>query len=879
MGLGRLVCGPSGLVDRLEVALGLPPLDSVSQFERVISYREAVRSCLAGNVDAFFRQSFEVDSLSTSRVLLRWRDELRMTGWAMQDERFFEEVPRLQDLAGIESAAPTDAAFRSGLAERIERILVALEKGGVSGIESLTVTDLRESLPQLLRKLLDKLGADFDPLKPDRAMACEGTALHELQSRLLGQRSVAEMGTDSADGTVVVLMDSSEITLARAAVLRWRDPSLVVKSNLAAPLDSRGRLNESLSRMDLATLAFHESSACGSLPQLLPLTLRLLWKPFDPQSWLEFLLHPVSPVPRSLRYRLARGINESPGRGNAEWNRAIESALEKAVEDAHQTSRLKKAIADWLELPAYDRDGGLPGKVVGETSRRLADWMRSVGIAKRVSDDEADGALWLAIAGKVEGFGKAIESLAFVSHQEMERLLADWLQTAGEGVRGSGELGGMPAMADASQVLAPTEHLYWWQPGDGNYHRHPWTRQEREWLSSRGVALITPQAELEAAESVAQRALLQATGSVTFFVLSGEKGAAVSSTVTRVIAELGRGIVSEALPEVLTAPLDVRVLPEPRRWWKLSDPSLLGSREKESFSSISKVIYSPYQWVLNYPAALEKGRLFGFGVCDNSISQGNVLHYLAESLFAPDHGAGEVPVDWKRFDESSLRRWIEESWPGLLDRRAAHYRLPGLESARNRLLHTGRRALWQLVRHLQEAGVTSVEVEKYVDGVSFAGVQLNGRIDLVARTPAAVCVIDLKLGGRSMRQAELEQNRHLQLAVYGHLLRMQEGSDPHAAFFILGPGGALLTRSNEFFPGAFPVKRKDVADATEWSGCWEEFEQVWKWRRAQLDTGLIEVTVSGTEADREPPLAHWAASADADYYNDFDALTGWLRNT
>ena len=42
MGPGRLVCGPEGLLNSLEVALGLPPQVGISEIERLISYREAV---------------------------------------------------------------------------------------------------------------------------------------------------------------------------------------------------------------------------------------------------------------------------------------------------------------------------------------------------------------------------------------------------------------------------------------------------------------------------------------------------------------------------------------------------------------------------------------------------------------------------------------------------------------------------------------------------------------------------------------------------------------------------------------------------------------------------------------------------------------------
>lgn len=883
-GVGKLVCGPLGLLTALEVATGLPPTDSVSELERVISYREAVRAFLQKNPAAFFASSFAVESLSTSRVLLRWRDELRLAGWSLTEnsEDGSGDLPsRLKDLAGVENNASGEASFKGGMAERIDRIQDRLKQGSATGIAQLVVIDCPESLPSKWAQLLHSLGAVFETRMPGSPAARRGTRLHALQSRLLGADADADAGKeagDPADQSVVIWRDFSELTLARAAAQHWRDPAIGPRSVLVAPAESRARLNDALRQLDLPTVSAQASSLSGTLPQLLPLALRLHWAPFDPQAWLEFLLHPVCPVMATLRYRLARAINETPGRGNKAWQEAIGRALEGAGDDAAKREKIELALSTWIDLPAYGREEGIPGTVIASTVGPLAAWLRAVGAAKQVSH-EAEASLWLCAAGNIDAFGRALSVLPQVSHQELERLLASWLPSAGEGVQEVGELGGPLPVAGPGQVLASVEHLFWWQPGDRGSYRRPWTRKEREWLSAQGAIIVSSQAILAAEERASFRAILNATESVTLFISSGKTEGQASPIVTRLLAELGSGVIREAAGHIETAALPVSPLPVPRRWWQLSDPTLLVPRERESYSSISTMIYSPYQWVLNYQARLESGQLFSFGVGDNFIRRGTLLHDLAERLFVPDLEAGDAPLDWSRCNEAALQAWMDAVWPKLLDARAAHYRLPGFESARNGLLHTGRQALWKLVQHFQEAGVTVVEVEKYLSGVTFVGGQLHGRIDLIARSPDAVAVVDLKLGGKAIRRAEIAGNRHLQLAVYGHLLRETEQIDPSVAFFILGRGGALLTRSPGFFAGAVSIPPDNAEDTTEWSGCWSEFEKIWQWRRSQLELGRIEVTVGGTEADQVPPLDHWAAPDDVDFYNDFDALTGWSRTS
>lgn len=872
MGPGRMVCGPEGLLNALEVALGLPPVDGGTAIERLISYRKALHVQLEQDPSAFYRRSFEVESFSASRVLLRWRDELRLAGWDPSlDSR--ESVPsRLATFQAVETAALQEEAFRIGTAERIDRVLEAFSGGLRSGIDSIMVVDPPASLPAKWRKLLDRLEARYEDGLPTEPLAAAGTQLHALQARLLG----IELGNESSsDGSIRIIEGRSEVDLARALAQQECDRDRSSESALIASPDGRTRLNEFLGQRDLPLLGAQEDSSGGVLSQLLPLSLRLLWGPFDPQAWLEFLLHPMGPVPKGLRFRLARAINGMPGKNNKEWQRAIDRAREKAVDDLSRAQRIEKAISDWLELPEYSREEGAPIGAVADVASRLAGWMQSVGIAKRSDEPEVVSA-WLFTARAIESFTRAIGKLDRVTPQELERLLGMWLPTAEGGSRRPGELGCPMTYSSPAQILEPVPVLSWWEPSDSGVRRSPWTADERSWLASHGVKLVPAEALLKAEEQAGYRAVLQASDSIAIFVSTGAKGNRAAPIVTRIRAELDTAIDENATATIPGEPVSVCTLPEPRRWWQLSDPSLLIPRKSESFSSLSKAIESPYQWLLNYQARLEAGSLFGFGVGDDAIRRGTLLHELAGKLLETDTESGELQVDWGSMDQSALHAWIDQVWPSVLAECGAQYLLPGYEAARNGLLHTARQALWQLVEHLQKAGVTSVEVEKIIQGVPLGEGELNGRIDLVARSPEATAVIDLKLGGRSRRETELAENRHLQLAVYGHLLRETESVDPQVAFFIFG-NAALLTRTKAFFPDAFPVSRSNEEDDSEWTACWEEFLQVWNWRKAQFAAGLIEVTTGDTEPDQAPPLEHWAPPEGADAYNDFDALTGWPR--
>jgi len=149
-----------------------------------------------------------------------------------------------------------------------------------------------------------------------------------------------------------------------------------------------------------------------------------------------------------------------------------------------------------------------------------------------------------------------------------------------------------------------------------------------------------------------------------------------------------------------------------------------------------------------------------------------------------------------------------------------------------------------------------------------------GYIDmLVTNRDGCEALIDLKLGGGKYRAAELKENRHLQLAIYAQLRRTETAHSPEPAYYIFSEN-RLLAQDNRFFPNAEVIT---PADDQGVAGLWTAFETTWRWRREQVDQGLIEVTVAGTESDDDSiaPEDGLAIAEFNDRFNDYATLTGW----
>jgi hypothetical protein len=331
-------------------------------------------------------------------------------------------------------------------------------------------------------------------------------------------------------------------------------------------------------------------------------------------------------------------------------------------------------------------------------------------------------------------------------------------------------------------------------------------------------------------------------------------------------------------PHLAIEPLPTRPLPRLRRWWKLPDGDKLGPRREESFSSSDKFIFSPYAWVLDYKAKLRPGTIANVRLTDDFRLKGTLLHRLLDLLAV----APTREIDWRTVGQQDLNRWINQCWPTLLAEEGATLLLPGKRADSEALLQTGKTALWRLLAHLRQADIERIETNVGMPLTPFIGGQIGGKIDLLGYcTAKGPAVVDLKFAGRDRRQSELQDNLQLQLTVYAYLVQhSRPGGWPATAYFLLARG-ELLAQRRDYFAGAnqIPVRAPPAGEQV----CWQEFEQVWRWRREQLDAGWIELTITGAEPTEAtdaspssmPRVARWAAAEDQDEYNVFDALTGW----
>jgi hypothetical protein len=894
-GLATPCCGPLGLLQLLETRLGLKA-KVVSLAHRVVQFRQILEQ-LATERLGFYCESFKKDPYAVAETLLQWRDALIEAGW--DGLASANDTARIQDMAAVETR--TANRLSRGTADRLRSVLIELDNRSPK-LDSLTVRDSQDHLPKLWRLICEKLGAHYEPLNFSPVADAKGQTsdLARIQS-LLCENNSAQLLKLSGDRSILCLTAFSEITLANSAAQVLQN--LRQASNAAVTLvatENSGPLEQALSSLDEPTVGLQPGSTARPIPQVLLLALRLYWKPVDPRALLEFLAHPACPVAGVLRFKLANVIAECPGVGGPQWQAAIEATKENieksgalnALAKQQAVERIEQDLKNWITVAEFDAKEGASEAKVSECCARVARWAALQSVADGASIIEAYQ--FRALASLSSEMAQLLKSQRFITRSQLERLLH---QVSGMGWPGGSameELGHVHRVAHPGAVNEPVDNVVWWnfsEPAPST--RLAWTTQELEQLHAHGVEFPTPEtlAEMEAARWL--RPVLAAKKQLVLIYPRERAGEPVAPhpLLTRLLSLLHKE--SKPLPVVdfdslistgnADAPWhfvqqDHRPLPTLRRWWKLNASKHLQARDFESYSSAEKFIYNPSIWVLHYKAALKVGPVASLRLQDDYRQEGTLLHRILDILLA----ATGKSVNWQTCSQSELNSWLEEIWPPLLEQEGANLLLPGQRADALELLELGKLALWELLFQLRKANVVEARANESLPLASFFGGQISGIIDLLVRNQQDhIAVVDLKLGGMDVRERELRENRPLQLAIYGHLLRCQgQKVWPTGAFFLLRRR-RLITTAKTFFPEARVEASKFPPG--ELHQCWADFEQVWRWRREQLDAGWIELTAVGPDVsespdgapDSVPPLPHWASNEDHAKYNDFDALTGW----
>lgn len=854
--------GPQALLTMLETALGLLRLP-VPHVLRVLQMRHCLQQ--ARNGQRFYERSLDSDEVGTAACLLDWRDQWHAQGWTGQ--MLPSASARLIDMAAVELLARD--AVAEGVGQRLARVALALATRRPP-IAQLQLLDPLPDWPLAWRRVLALLPcADASGLQ---ACAAPGSLLGDLQLALLttqvGGQPVPLPWRD--DGSLRVVRGESRLAaaqwLARQLAPDDRGHSVVVPT--AGIL-----LDAALAAADRPRLGLTPASPCRPVLQLLPLALRLLWAPLDCQALLAFLTLPVHPLPEAARRRLAARLVETPGTGGQAW-RDLVAALADDIPAADAPAEgMVAAIAFWISPPRHRPADLLPLALVDERVARLVDFFDD-GL-RAAGQDLARLAAWQAGLDQTHAMRQALQVLLKHGQQRiapgpLAQLVA--LSTAHGAAHPllQAQAGAQACVTDPAALTEPVDQVSWWpMAAPALPVPPPWSRQELASLRAAGVDLADPAALLAQQARASLRAVLLARRRLTLLLpCPGQdphpRWLAVQGLFDGLPVQACEQVLHSAPVDGLSAALAWRPLPARQRWWRLPAGTPLAWPAEASYTSLELLLFNPFHWLLAYPARLRPSALLRLP--DEFRLLGQLAHRLVEQLYRTPGSAGWTP--------GQVGAWLDEWLDTLVDEEAALLRMPGRRAELASFQLRLRAALLQLHGHLQRAGMVLVEPEKRLAAATAIG-PLRGSCDLLlTRADGRQGVLDLKWSGLAKYRDKLQQQSFLQLSVYAQLQQQRSGAWPAVGYFVLREG-ELLTPARDLFPGLRPVPLPDDACAQ----VWQRAVATWRWRKAQIDAGEVELVLDDLAAteDSIAPSDALAIETLAPQYNPFVHLAGWER--
>jgi len=714
-----------------------------------------------------------------------------------------------------------------------------------------------ESFPLLWQTILNAL-----PVRPPLDTTARGEGLlGELQHLLLamGAGKKSEKISWKDDGTLRIVRSETSLMGSRwiADTLKQSQQSLLyVATSQAAQTEAF------LGASDVARLGLSEASGFRPALQVLPIVLELMWKPLNFHALIQFLTHPICPLRLKVRRQLASVQAEYPGIGGPRWRKVLVDIAEDAGDEAPE---ILKAISFWVEHERFDPIVGAPIDVVLERAEALARYFLRI-------PPQANPALLQAyVAGhsQCKAFAKNLAQLKTQGQTTLQRRQAEQLASQAT-ARGSvnplriAEVGAVARITDPAAVVEPQDVVVW---GPLNApvlpSVWPWSRKEISTLKKMGCDLPTTESRLQRLAEQWLRPVLAAKKQLILLLPpEGSEVHPVWQVVKEAIANLPVVSTEDMLTNDSRTKIHHSPLPSIRRWWSLPDDILLREMPDYSYSQLERQLFNPYHWLLSYPAKLRSSALRS--LADDFRLNGLLAHSLIERFY---EGAQGLSMSDQAFTE-----WFNPAFDQLINEEGAVYLMPGrrldLENLRDKL----KRAMNEVRSLIVRFGVVKVMPELSLSG-HFKGGVLTGFADLVlAKKDGSQAIVDIKSRGKNHRK-RLEENNHLQLALYAELIRQTTQKWPAVAYFLVD-NAKLLARDDHWFNDIQVVQSKTEASTPD---VWRNFLVSWKWRQDQFDKKFFEVVLNDEDADEhsavpEDGLKHELLDKR---YNECLHLAGW----
>ncbi|MDL2323135.1 PD-(D/E)XK nuclease family protein [Bacteroidales bacterium OttesenSCG-928-A17] len=621
--IDKMFVGPLGLLSELELRAGLT-CRQLPEIERQAMYLLALKKYIAANPESIFAQSFSVDDFGVATELLNWRDNLVKAGWDKKSTGISE---KLDTLAAIE-----DHFSCMGESDRWAQIVARTETENIlpSGWE-IEVRIPKELLQPILSTIFDNLERQGAKVSYVETLSCAtpGTNLQKIQAGLANQEY--EMDITSPDDSIRIikfrrLCDAYE----------WAAQQDYNSGNTVIVNENRKVFNNILFSYGKARTGSVIRNSNPQIVQLFKLGLSLFIKPLNVYNLLSYLQIQVNPLPSDLRYQLTNIIINTGGLGQ-KWDEAItnyefkdadgnvnEAKKEKRLIFIEMLSAAKGECIEVLDLKKYI--SAMNAWAIGRLSvYSLAD----AGIREQLSDLSTFCEAFLILVNNTSD-----ETISFGQLKSWMLSIYRPSNYTHEDAQESSTI----AIESPVAVVDSPKKLLWLDCFGQNTENFPFdflNNTEVQYLCKKGVRLWDKDLENRSMLWSVKDSLRKVSGSLDIVMSAENNGKTLP--IHPVIIELQERlkdkfnllIVDEADLSKRTEQGIVTPLPEPKVEYRFDNLNVQ-AREKESYSSLEKLILWPFDYTLEYFARLKNKSVRQ--IQDLERTKGNVAHKMIEEL-------------------------------------------------------------------------------------------------------------------------------------------------------------------------------------------------------------------------------------------------------